>query len=102
METLFKVRELAVMFHKYNKQSQKLFVSTDQILTGLRKKLNYDSTVAGAYKYVIEEDINNLTKQVVKNEQDIIKSMNYLNRRQDELCLYLLDYNQANIERKIK
>lgn len=101
MESLFRVRELAVMFNKYNKQSQKLFVSPDQILSGLRKKLNYDSTIAGGYKYIVEEDINDLTKTVVKNEQDISKSMVFLNKKQEELCLYLLDYNEGNVERNI-
>jgi hypothetical protein len=101
MESLFRVRELAVMFIKYKKKSQKIFVSTDQILSGLRKKLNYDSTIAGGYKYIVEEDIKNLTNTVVKNEQDISKSLVFLNKMQEELCLYLLNYNQENIKRNI-
>jgi hypothetical protein len=96
MESLFKVREFAVVFNRYNKLSQKLFVSSDQILTGLRKKLNIDSTIVGANKYDLDEDISDLTKKIAQNEQDISKSMIYLNTRQEELCCYLLKFNEES------
>ena len=99
MEALFKVREVAIMFNKFNKLSQKLFISSDQILTANRKKLNNDSTIVGAYKYELEEDLSNLTRDVVKNDQEINKSMVYLNEKQEELCLYLLKYNKMNCEK---
>jgi hypothetical protein len=101
MESLFKVREMAIFFNKYNKLSQKLFISSDQILSGNRKKLNIDSTIVGACKYELEEDISDITKEIVRNDQDINKSINFINKKQEDLCLYLLKYNQEKYEKSI-
>lgn len=100
MENLFKVRELAVFSNKFNKLSQKIFTSSDQILTGHRKKLNNDSKIVGSCKYDIEEDISELTKEIIRNEDEIAKSMQFLKQKQEDLCDFLINYNKTLVERE--
>jgi hypothetical protein len=94
MKQLLYVRESAVKFIKTHKMANSHFIPSDQALSHLGRKLEKDVDVIGPIKYEVE-DITQMMKKIIENEEEINNSITFLKNKQNELCEYLVNYNNS-------
>ena len=95
-----RTKEIGVQFNKFRKIASTHSIPSDEILSQLEKKLTKDADALGPEKYVLD-DITNITKRIIENEQDINNAVNYLKEKQDDLAAYLVKFNSFKSGREV-
>lgn len=67
-------------------------IPTDEMLSQNNKKLELDLDLIGPQKYTLE-DISELTKKVVEQENQINHAISFMSEKQNEICQFLIRFN---------
>jgi hypothetical protein len=94
IKAVLRTRQYGVLFSKLNRKAESYLIPPDIILSSLDKKLEIDTIKIGAHKYEIDEEISKMTNTIIENDELINNSVNYLHKRQNELCEYLIKFNK--------
>jgi len=96
---MIKVKKDILNFNKILKVNDSNGVSLDDLMSGLRRKFDFDIEILGPFKYILEEAVE-LSKKINESEVEIHHSLDILKKKQDDIGKFIVTVNELKCNEK--